>query len=406
MKLSIAPAAILLTLSSISSAASLSGLWEGTIRFDDYSVPFPIQFQQKGSFVSASFFNGDQRVSSTSGSRKGRSLVVRFDQYATKLEAAVENNVIQGTYGGKRFGTHDFQATPYRRTNAVPTKAPDIHGTWNIPFDSPKGEHAWRLIIRQSRTQTSAAILRVDGDTGALQGAYTGSKFVLNHFDGVRASTLEILPKPDGSLALSLKDPHGAAKSFTAIRLDEAKAKGLPEPADAAQHTRMKNPAEPFRFSFPDLSGKLVSDTDKQFKNKVVIIDVTGSWCPNCHDEAPFLEELYRKYHAQGLEIVALDFEEEEQKKDPARLQAFIKKYGIEYTYLVAGEPKELQEKVPRVENLNSWPTTFFLNREGRVRAVQAGFAAPASGRFHDELKREVTKTIEGLLADNVKPEH
>jgi hypothetical protein len=98
-----------------------------------------------------------------------------------------------------------------------------------------------------------------------------------------------------------------------------------------------------------------------------------------------------------------LDFEEPEQRKDPTRLQAFLKKYGIEYTYLVAGEPSELQAKIPQAENLNSWPTTFFLGRDGRVRAVHAGFAAAASGPYHDELKREVSDTIEQLLAENAK---
>jgi len=64
------------------------------------------------------------------------------------------------------------------------------------------------------------------------------------------------------------------------------------------------------------------------------------SWCPNCHDEAPFLEELYQKYHGLGLEVVALDFEPAEQIKSLSRARAFIKRYGIEYTYLIAGEPR------------------------------------------------------------------
>jgi thiol-disulfide isomerase/thioredoxin len=135
----------------------------------------------------------------------------------------------------------------------------------------------------------------------------------------------------------------------------------------------------------------------------VVIVNVTGSWCPNCHDEAPFLAELYRKYHSQGLEIVALDFEEPEQIKDPARLRAFIRKYGIDYTYLIAGEPSQLQEKIPQAVNLNSWPTTFFIGRDGAVRAIHAGFAAPASGPFNIALHQEVTERVEHLLSENIR---
>ena len=149
----------------------------------------------------------------------------------------------------------------------------------------------------------------------------------------------------------------------------------------------MKDPTEPFRFSFPDLDGKLVSNTDPQFRGKVVIVSIAGSWCPNCHDEAPFLTELYKKYHDKGLEIVALSFEEEAQLKDPVRLRAFIKRYGIDYTVLIPGEPKELNDKVPQGENLNSFPTSFFIGRDGRVRSVHAGFPGKSTGKFHDEAK-------------------
>src|SRR4029077_12921918 len=96
---------------------------------------------------------------------------------------------------------------------------------------------------------------------------------------------------------------------------------------------------EAFHFSFPDLTGKLVSNTDARFKGKVVVVEITGSWCPNCHDEAPFLAEMYRKYGAQGLEVVSLSFEEADQLKDPTRLKAFAKRYGMNFPVLVCGDP-------------------------------------------------------------------
>ena len=64
------------------------------------------------------------------------------------------------------------------------------------------------------------------------------------------------------------------------------------------------------------MDGKIVSNTDTRFKGKVVVAIVTGTWCPNCHDEAQFLVQLHRKYRDKGLEIVALDFEEPEQQED------------------------------------------------------------------------------------------
>ena len=130
------------------------------------------------------------------------------------------------------------------------------------------------------------------------------------------------------------------------------------------------------------------------------IANISGSWCPNCHDETPFLVELYKKYKSRGLEIVGLSFEEEAQLKNPVRLRAFMKRYGIEYTVLLPGEPKELNDKVPQAVNLSSFPTSFFLGRDGRVRSVHAGFASPATGDEHVRLKKEVRELVTKLLAE------
>ena len=128
---------------------------------------------------------------------------------------------------------------------------------------------------------------------------------------------------------------------------------------------------------------------------------VTGTWCPNCHDEAQYLVELYQQYHGKGLEIVALDFEEAEQQDSLSREKAFIKKYGVPYPYLLAGAPSEMWEKVPQAVNLNTWPATLFIGRDGRVKLIHSGFAAPASGEYNQQLKAEFTSNIERLLAES-----
>lgn len=382
------------------AAQPLTGLWDAKFSIDaDYSLPFPIEFSEKGGQVTGTFFNGDERVTSTGGTYKNGTLELDFAHYDSKLEAKVDQGVLKGSYGNSRSGVRDFEARPHV-AQAKPASAPAIGGLWDIPNESAKGEKAWRFIVRQQGAEVSAAILRVDGDTGTLRGTWQGDRFVLNLFDGARGSTLEIVPQADGTLALNLRSLRGKATAYTAIRSDVARAKGLPAPTDPAQHTRVKNPSEPFAFSFPDLNGKIVSNTDERFRNKVVIVSVTGSWCPNCHDEAPYLQALYQKYRSLGLEVVALDFEDAEQFKKLTRPAAFVKKYGLEYPFLIGGETKEVGAKLPQAENLNTWPATFFLGRDGRVRAVHAGFAAPASGEFHTQLVAEITHTLETLLAE------
>jgi len=170
------------------------------------------------------------------------------------------------------------------------------------------------------------------------------------------------------------------------------------------KHTTVRDPNEVFAFKFPDVNGKLVSNDDPRFKGKVVLAIVTGTWCPNCHDEAQYLVQLYKKYHDKGLEIVALDFEEPEQQDKLSREKAFVQHYGVPYTYLIAGAPSEMWEKVPQAVNLNTWPATLFIGRDGRVKLIHSGFAAPASGEFNQQLQQEFTSTIESLLAGNETP--
>jgi thiol-disulfide isomerase/thioredoxin len=213
---------------------------------------------------------------------------------------------------------------------------------------------------------------------------------------------MEITALPDGTLQV-LQSGSNRNGKLIAYRPEVARAKGLPEPSNYLTHTTPRDANEVFAYKMPDVNGKILSNDDPKFKGKVVLAIVTGTWCPNCHDEAQYLVQLYKKYRDQGLEIVALDFEEPEQQDDLARVHAFTKQYGVEYTYLIGGAPAEMWEKVPQLVNLNTWPATVFIRRDGRVDHIHAGFAARASGEFNDQLKKEFTSTIERLLAENSK---
>jgi thiol-disulfide isomerase/thioredoxin len=388
----------LVALPSGAGAQSLTGLWDATVIVNPgVEIPFRFELAGSGAAVKGSFFNGDEKVTSTTGRLENGALVLSFDEYGTRLEATVKDGRLEGQYTrGTRGAPYPFQAKRFVPAPSGDQKIPAIAGLWNVQVKSSKGEDAWQLIVRQAGAEASASILRIDGDTGMLTGTYHDGKFVLSHFSGARPLRLELTPGPDGTLSVVQNKDN----PLTATRAEIAKAKGLPQPSDPSRFTSVKDPTEPFRFSFPDLSGKIVSNTDPRFQGKVVIVSIGGSWCPNCHDEAPFFTELYKKYHAKGLEIVMLSFEEEAQQKDPVRVRAFIKRYGIDYTVLIPGEPKELNEKVPQGVNLNAYPTSFYLGRDGRVRSAHAGFPGKATGKFHTDAKEEITALVERLLAE------
>jgi thiol-disulfide isomerase/thioredoxin len=393
---------------SAQGGQSPAGLWDAAVVVTTgpstapvkVDIPFRFEIACAGASCSSpkgSFFNGDERVASTSGRFQNGALELTFDEYGTRLEATLKDGLLEGQYDrGTRGAPYPFHAKRFAAIEVGDQDIPAIAGLWNIQVKSSKGESAWQLIVRQSGAEASAAILRIDGDTGTLTGAYRDGKFVLSHFSGARPLRLELTPSADGTLTVV----QNHDQPLTALRADQALTKGLPQPSDPSRFTSVKDPTEPLRFSFPDLDGKIVSNTDSRFQGKVVIVAIGGSWCPNCHDETPFLVELYKKFHSRGLEIVELSFEEEAQLKNPIRVRAFNKKYGVEYTVLLPGEPKELNDKMPQGVNLNSFPTTFFLGRDGRVRSAHAGFPGKATGKFHEEATEEITALVERLLAE------
>jgi thiol-disulfide isomerase/thioredoxin len=377
---------------------SLSGLWDAAVVVNGLEVPFRFEIAGSGASISGSFFNGDEKVTSTGGTFENGSLKLNFDHYATEIEAGLVNDRLAGVYN-RATGYYPFYAKRFTPPAAFPNEVPAIDGLWTIgSVNSNKGESAWRFIVRQSGAEVTAAILRVDGDTGALSGTYRNGKFIVSHFSGARPLVLELTPQKDGSLEIV----RNRTDKMVAVKDTEAKLKGVAEPTDPSRHSSVKDPTEPFKFAFPDITGKIVTNKDERFRNKVVIVGIGGSWCPNCHDEAPFLSELYTKYHDKGLEIVELSFEEEAQKaKGFPRLLAFNKRYGVNYTVLLAGDQADVQDKVPQIHNLNSFPTTIFIGRDGLVRSVHAGFAGAVSGVFHNTAKEEITANVERLLAES-----
>ena len=387
-------------------AESLTGRWDAGITLNGVVISFRLDISGDGANLKGTLFNGDQVQTTTGAQWKDGKIVLQFDHYLTNISAVLKDGQLDGQVEGrfereKYISSVPFHAKRYSPAAASASNVPSIDGVWEIPYDSPKGEKAWRFIVRQSGPEASASILRVDGDTGALTGNFQNGKFVLSHFDGSRPLRIEVTPASDGTLEILANGAYTETKKLIAYRPEAARAKGLPEPANYTAHTTVRDPDETFAFRFPDVNGKLVSNQDPKFKGKVVLAIVTGTWCPNCHDEAQYLVQLYKKYRDQGLEIVALDFEEPEQQDTLSRERAFVKKYGVEYTYLIAGAPAEMWEKVPQGVNLNTWPATFFIGRDGRVKSIHAGFASPASGEFNRQLKEEFTSNIERLLADS-----
>jgi peroxiredoxin len=386
---------------------TLVGPWTGNATVHGQQVPVRLEITGSGNDLHAALLNGPESSPASSVSFAGNHLVITFNYFAKTIDATVTDGHLTGTFG--TIKTRYPVSLNFRGSVAAGSgsaAAQDISGNWEVAVNSAKGESAWQLSVEPGAhsSEIKAVIQRIDGDTGALYGKCTGNEYLFGHFTAAGPALYSVKPQTDGTLLVSnmLRADVNEQQNLVARRPAQARAASLPGMADPTQQTTVKDPSARFAFSFPDLNGKVISNTDPQFDGKVVIVAIGGSWCPNCHDEAPMLESLYKQFHSQGLEVVNLSFEEADQLKDPTRLRAFIEKYGLTYTVLVAGETEQLNEKIPQGVNLNCWPTSFFLGRDGRVREVHAGFAGPANPPAHETLMKETTELVERLIAEPV----
>jgi thiol-disulfide isomerase/thioredoxin len=392
----------------LQTQTNLDGQWDATITVGNADIPFHFEIAHNGDVWTGFFFEGNKKIASTSGTLTDGTLRFEYEFLNTTLTAKEENNALSGFYRSNRKNGREypFHAVRASKTAAASSTSPQIAGDWEMKLvgedhnskKDPRTLLSWKLFLRQEGPEVSGSILRVDGDTGTLSGGWRDDTLVLSHFAGERPVLFEGKLQPDGTLKILLNNQN----EYLAARTTEARAKGIPAPVDPSQYTSVKDPAEPFHFRFPDINGSIVSDTDARFKNKVVILAIGGTWCPNCRDEAPFLVDLYNRYHAQGLEIVGLNFESAgDPEQDKPRIASFIREFSIPYPVLYAGAIPDVQERLPQITNFGAYPTTIYLGRDGRVFRTHAGFASFATGETHTALQHEVDELVERLLVSS-----
>jgi len=173
---------------------------------------------------------------------------------------------------------------------------------------------------------------------------------------------------------------------------------------DAYSLTALKPGYTKMDFTFTDLNGKKVSLNDARFKNKVVILQIMGSWCPNCMDETAYLVNFYKKYHPKGVEIIGLAYERStDYARSKKSLQQLVTRFGINYPVLVTGytnDKKELTKSLPMLANFMGFPTTIIIDKKGDVRKIHTGFSGPGTGNYYAEFINEFEKLNDDLLAE------
>lgn len=381
------------------------GPWLGTIVFDSADqVPFnfDVTFDSTGSPV-LTVRNADERIAVNEVRFDGDTLEWRMPVFQSVFRAGFRSKGLMGWYHPKGIGqgpAYRFSAVSDQtlRFPHLTAKAEvDFGGRWQITENGGQPD-ALTLIgeFVQEGNRLTGTVLSPFGDYRYLEGVVSGRNVAFSGFDGSHAVVFQARVADDGSITEGRFAGSAQWKSrWTAVRNDSAR---LPEQSTLV---RIKPGATLPDFVLSDLEGNSVSLADERFSGKVVVVQASGTWCPNCMDEARLFGELYKEYGPRGLEVVSLFFESDNFQESAERIHRFASHTDAGFTLLWAGKrgSQRRDSIFHMVEGRMAFPTTLYIDRKGTPRFVETGFSGPGTGSHYQKTVEDTRHKLEWLLS-------
>lgn len=378
-------------------ATPKAGVWRFELRYPNHvAVPFLMELEPGKKGWSATLINGPERIAIEDiRVEKGR-WILPLQTYQNQLELEVRSkNSIVGHFVKtnkspvERIPVRGEPGALRRFERSSPKPEMNLAGKWAMEITEDNGTKGQAIaLFDQTGMTLTASILTPTGDYRYIDGVVFGKQFESAEFDGVFNFVFR------GQLYGDTLTGEIASKTisrFTAKRDDKAV---LPDPYKQTS-------ADKIEFRFPDTAGKEFSLEDEAFKGKPVIVQIFGSWCPNCMDELNFLGPWYLENRAKGIEVVALSFERANTPEEArSHLSMVVRKRAIPYPVLLVTSTKEdtPDKKLPGLKNFLSFPTTIFLNKKHQVHKVHTGFSGPGTGLYYEEFKKSFQQTVAELM--------
>lgn len=382
------------------------GIWRMELDLNGPMLPFNFSLQKTavGQWIMV-VHNGSENITVSDIALRQDSLLMRMPLFDSEFRGVVKSDsLIEGRWFNYLKGPEysiAFRATAgdstrfAERTNV---SAQSVSGIWETHFSggAPEAYNAVGVFESGDGNKVSGTFMTETGDYRFLQGSLIGDSLYLSCFDGSHAFLFRAALRGDSLhgtywSGVHWKEPWCARRNAAYTLRDPDSLTTLREGYDMID------------FRFQDLNGSWVTPRDSTFLGKPLMVQVMGSWCPNCVDETRLLNEVYAKYRNRGLGVIAIAFEKYD---DPARaiggLKRFQQTLGIQYPLLYGGNASkdEAGAKLPFLDHLMSYPTCIFIDRGGVVRRIRTGFYGPGTGGHYDHYKQNLDSFIEQLLAD------
>lgn len=352
--------------------------------------------------------NDSERIRVTDIKQKGDSLFFNMPVFESSFytriakDGSLSGVWIKGSRGEpQRWPFAAIPGQSFRFAAAKNTVKKVIGGKWAVTFVNADGSKESALaIFKQRNNKLTGSFLTTTGDYRYLDGIVTNDSLKLSTFDGSHAYTFTAAIEDNNTIIGGTYYFGPAGKqSWTAVKDNNA---ALPQ---QEYPTSLRKGETGLNFAFKDLNDHLVSLKDGRFKDKVVIVELMGSWCPNCMDETKFLSDFYRKNKNRGVEMIALAYEySTDLQRSKASLLKFKNKFNVDYPMLITGvavgDTLRTEKTLPQLTPIRSFPTTIYIDKKGNVRKIDTVFYGPGTGKYYDDFVKEFNKTINELLAE------
>jgi len=323
--------------------------------------------------------------------------------FDAELQGRMEGDTITGTFV-KHYAPETnlpFTAT-WNITDRFERSAEaitDFSGKYEVVFYSPKDTTQAVGVFDQKGNEVTGTFLTTTGDYRYLQGIVSNDTMLLSTFDGNHAYLFSAKKQNDSTLTGEFWSGGTSHKTWVAKKTESAL---LPNPESL---TYLKGGYETIAFAFPDVNGDTVSLNNEKYKNKVVILQLFGTWCPNCMDEIKFLAPWYEQNKERGVEIIGLAYE---RKADfdyaTERVKKMQAKWNVGYDFVIAGvnDKAKAAETLPALNRVVAFPTTIFIGKDGKVKHIHTGFEGPGTGIYHELFKQRFNEIVNELLNENL----
>jgi thiol-disulfide isomerase/thioredoxin len=392
----------MLSMCSFAQSKMKTGMWLGELAMNDrLSIPFQLKVEKEGKKIFV--VNGAEEILMVQRTKKD-SLFLHFPIQDAEVIFSIEENGQSARGYWINYNKKSPQKIPLTLTWNVERRFPQLlptkpleslfDGTWEVTFQlgTKDEEKAIGIFQAGKETEISGTFLTETGDYRFLVGNRSGLSFSMSTFNGSWAMLFEAEMISD-TLKGKFYSGISYVSDWIAVRNPAAKLR------NEASLTYVINDQKIKTSDMVRLNGKGFSL--KPSEDKVTVLQIMGTWCPNCLDEVSFMNQLYKSYAPYGLEIIALAYEVgTDEKQTRKKLKAFKKKIGMEYELVLAGKSsKDLASaQFPMLNGIMSFPTTVIMDREGKVLHVHTGYSGPATGQAHKELTDKIQLEIEMAL--------